>query len=712
MPDPTDKTLTADDLTGGFAGSHPEADIQPVLVAPTLEVALNTVKAFLIPVGCWRIDDVRFDFDSSFVRSPSRKEMILLAKLVKEHPGSPLTIFGHDDPTGDDAYNKTLSGRRARAIYAMLIRDTAAWEDLFSHSFGGDKWGARSIQNMLFFVGEDGAENTGIMDSKTIQALKSFQKKKGLPDTGANNAATRAVLFQAYMDKVCVNEDDAPFKLTKADFLAKGADPDGKGDFQGCGRFNPVLMFSAAENKTFQSPGKHNERNNENAPNRRVMALLFRPGTVVDPGRWPCPAAKDGIEGCKLRFWSDAPKRREFQAARRTFEADRDTYACRFYHRLFQLSPCATSAGPEVISVLAVKASVQGTKSLRDPTKRRPIGILRESTSTHDSLADNKPVILVRGCNDVELEATTTPVAPVTWSVLPNENSGAAPTITPIGGGRKAILKTDKGGSFSVTASTGASKVVWNVVFVSVNVDANSAVIVARNDQYSDNGSTVDTVKFQSGADKKDKAAFDLTVNKIELVGGGAKGDLGIKNVALQSLQNGTKDTLQGNYVGGGTVTERPGGTLPVVDSNDDATLDPTANQSMDVTPDNDTAPVRQIHLKDPPAGSFVRRHPNTKQPLLSISGVNDFTAAIAATSNEAPEAFVVHAKINWSADYSGTVDQTKPNGKYSPNGAKTTADAALTLVSPATGGQDAFDAGLELFEPRFNANLFFDAKP
>src|ERR1035437_8968639 len=101
MPDPTDKTLTADDLTGGFAGSHPEADIQPALVAPTLEGALKTVKAFLIPVGCWRIDDVRFDFDSSFVRSPSRKEMILLARLVKEHPGSPLTIFGHDDPTRD-----------------------------------------------------------------------------------------------------------------------------------------------------------------------------------------------------------------------------------------------------------------------------------------------------------------------------------------------------------------------------------------------------------------------------------------------------------------------------------------------------------------------------------------------------------------------------------------------------------------------------------
>ena len=55
---------------------------------------------------------------------------------------------------------------------------------------------------------------------------------------------------------------------------------------------------------------------------------------------------------------------------------------------------------------------------------------------------------------------------------------------------------------------------------------------------------------------------------------------------------------------------------------------------------------------------------------------------------------------------------QSKPKGKYTANGAKTTADAALTLISPATGGQDAFDAGLELIEPRFSANLFFDAIP
>ena len=125
MPSPATPTPVGDDVTGGVAASHPEPEAQLIRVAPTTETSANTVRAFLIPVGCWRIDDVRFDFDSSVVLPGAYKEMALLAGLVKEHPGAPLSLFGHADPVGDDDYNKRLSGRRVRAIYAMLIRDAA-----------------------------------------------------------------------------------------------------------------------------------------------------------------------------------------------------------------------------------------------------------------------------------------------------------------------------------------------------------------------------------------------------------------------------------------------------------------------------------------------------------------------------------------------------------------------------------------------------------
>lgn len=348
MPDDPKPPLPEDDLNAGTAASQPQPETQPIRVAPTTEVVQNTIRAFLVPVGCWRIDDVRFEFDSSAVLPGALKEMRLLDALVKKHPAAPLSLFGHADPVGNDDYNKTLSGRRVRAIYALLIRDVAVWEDLFSHPAGNDNWGTKSIQRMLQTVEDPTLPATGTAGPHTSNALKSFQGKNGLPATGSHNAATRAKLFKAYMDALC------PFELTKADFLGKGADPDGKADFQGCSEFNPVLMFSAAENQKFQPQSRHVERNEENAPNRRVMALLFKPGTIVDPQRWPCPTVKEGVAKCKKRFWSDAGKRRQFQANRRTFEVDKDTYACRFYHRLFVLSPCASVAPPVSLALLEI----------------------------------------------------------------------------------------------------------------------------------------------------------------------------------------------------------------------------------------------------------------------------------------------------------------------------------------------------------------------
>ena len=66
-----------------------------------------------------------------------------------------------------------------------------------------------------------------------------------------------------------------------------------------------------------------------------------------------------------------------------------------------------------------------------------------------------------------------------------------------------------------------------------------------------------------------------------------------------------------------------------------------------------------------------------------------------------APNAIQVHAQTQWTADFSGTVS---PAGVYTPNGARTIIDSPYTLISEATGGQDAAAANYETFEPRFNA--------
>ena len=342
--EPNGFTQTATD--GGVAANHPTQQTFPVLVGPTTANEHNTIKAAIFPIACWRVDDIRFEFDSSFVKPDIKKEMRLLAKLVKEHRDAPASVFGHADPVGNDDYNKKLSGRRTAAIYGMLIRKTEIWEDIykqtgqFTSTLSNDDWGLKSIEKMLKALGHDPGPLDGQMDNQTREAVKAFQRANGLSDDGDPGPQTRAKLFLAYMDKHCCNENDQPFKLEPTNFLAQGADREGKGDYQGCSEFNPTLMFSQEENERFRQERDHTERDAANAPNRRVDVLLFRPGSRVNVERWPCPRAKEGVAGCQKRFWSDAERRRNFQAERREQERTKDTFACRFYDRIASGSPC------------------------------------------------------------------------------------------------------------------------------------------------------------------------------------------------------------------------------------------------------------------------------------------------------------------------------------------------------------------------------------
>ena len=64
---------------------------------------------------------MRFAFDASVPDPGLAVEMENLADLMAAHPGCVLGVFGHADPVGSDDLNKHLSGRRAAAIYGLLL---------------------------------------------------------------------------------------------------------------------------------------------------------------------------------------------------------------------------------------------------------------------------------------------------------------------------------------------------------------------------------------------------------------------------------------------------------------------------------------------------------------------------------------------------------------------------------------------------------------
>lgn len=131
-------------------------------------------------------------------------------------------------------------------------------------------------------------------------------------------------------------------KLERTDFLGAGKDANGKADYQGCGEFNPLLLVSQQQEDSFDKDQDKTARNRANAANRRVMVLIFRKGSRVDPELWPCPRVSEGAGACRKRFWSDGEQRRSTRlpAQQRQYQQSKDTFACRFYDRLAGVSPC------------------------------------------------------------------------------------------------------------------------------------------------------------------------------------------------------------------------------------------------------------------------------------------------------------------------------------------------------------------------------------
>lgn len=313
MVDPTHDSLPHDS-DAGTAASHRLRGREPLRVAPSVGQEFNAVELDLVPTACLGLRDTVFAFDSSFVKPDAGNVLVskLLARLQplrQRHADAGgrlprLSVFGHADPTGKDEYNKTLSGRRAKAVYGLLTHRVDLWQQIHDTPLGGDDWKA------------NGAVDT---------------MRRSL---GVSAAVPRAELFERYMASLF------PTALAKTEFLGRGTDPAGKADFQGCGEFNPVVVFSQEQASAFAAPAQHAARNEANQPNRRVLIYLFPPTVAPNVSLWPCPRASEPLAGCKKRLFADADARRNPGPAAREFNTNADTFGCRFYDRIAEGSPC------------------------------------------------------------------------------------------------------------------------------------------------------------------------------------------------------------------------------------------------------------------------------------------------------------------------------------------------------------------------------------
>lgn len=273
-----------------FVAKHSEAKPLDGSKAPKLvdEMADRLVESHILP-------DINFATGSSFLHPKHAAELKILVSNIQEWqkktPDGKLVIFGHADAVGKEESNKALSERRAQSVLAFLLKEPDTWEELA----GKEKWGLAATQEYLFHLGYDPDSVDGQDGPKTKEAIKAFQTKQGVPQSGSADAATRKALFKAFIDKYNL----VGFK--KKDFDDINGNP-----FAGCSEFN-----LADKNK------------GASEANRRAGIFLLKSNKNF-PITYPC--AKGDIGPCKK------------QAAR---TGDRRTtgFNCLFYDKLIVERP-------------------------------------------------------------------------------------------------------------------------------------------------------------------------------------------------------------------------------------------------------------------------------------------------------------------------------------------------------------------------------------
>lgn len=82
------------------------------------------------------MSDVLFDTAQYTLKPGTREKLSRISGIVLAHPGLKLEVEGHTDSVGDDAYNQTLSERRADSVRKYLISNGVSADTITAKGFG------------------------------------------------------------------------------------------------------------------------------------------------------------------------------------------------------------------------------------------------------------------------------------------------------------------------------------------------------------------------------------------------------------------------------------------------------------------------------------------------------------------------------------------------------------------------------------------------
>lgn len=93
--------------------------------------AKETDRGIVLTLG-----DVLFDVDQATLKPGAMQNLYRLVTFLKEHPDRPALVEGHTDSTGAEAYNVSLSQRRADAVVTFLVENGIEPSRLLARGYG------------------------------------------------------------------------------------------------------------------------------------------------------------------------------------------------------------------------------------------------------------------------------------------------------------------------------------------------------------------------------------------------------------------------------------------------------------------------------------------------------------------------------------------------------------------------------------------------
>ena len=114
--------LIAAATAGGYCWAQGQGQEVMTLVEVEEEPMVPSVDP--APAETLRVElDVKFDFDRQVVKSESYADIRDVAEFMKQFPQTTTVVEGHTDAVGTEAYNQSLSERRAMAVREVLVNE-------------------------------------------------------------------------------------------------------------------------------------------------------------------------------------------------------------------------------------------------------------------------------------------------------------------------------------------------------------------------------------------------------------------------------------------------------------------------------------------------------------------------------------------------------------------------------------------------------------